>query len=158
MKSTNAVKRSADDGTSGSHAMSGVMAMRPAVKAFGRFTSWGDESCERFEDQLADGAQRLEHAVASHGDSFKIRRALDPFPGRDLLDQVLTSVERVRSDPLARRLGDLPSRVGRSLQFADRGSVWKVTLIVLDHERHLRQVVSVLGHVVVQVLHGLLIR
>jgi len=34
-----AVSRSADDGASGSHAMSGVTAMRPAVKAFGRFTS-----------------------------------------------------------------------------------------------------------------------
>jgi hypothetical protein len=39
MKSRNAVNRSADDGARGSHAMSGVMAMRPAVKAFGRFTS-----------------------------------------------------------------------------------------------------------------------
>src|SRR3954462_12686282 len=155
MKSTNAVSRSAVDGASGSHAMSGVMAMRPAVKAFGRFTSWCDESCERLEDQLADGAERLEDAIARDGDSFKIRRALDPFPGRELFDQVLTGMIGVRGDTLPARLGNLPSRVQCSLQFAYRGSVGKVTLIVLDHERHLREIIAVLGHVVVEILHGL---
>src|SRR5215218_9449437 len=115
MKSTNAVSRSADDGASGSHAISGVMAIRPAVKAFGRFTSWFEGSRERFEHELADGAQRLEHAVARDGDSFKIRRALDPFPGRKLLDQILPGMVRVRSDPLPGRLRDLPPRIERGL-------------------------------------------
>src|SRR5690349_13893333 len=100
MNSTNAVSRSADDGASGSHATSGVMAMRPAVKAFGRFTSRGEGSGERLEHELADGAQRLEHAVARDGDCFEIRRALDPFPGRKLLHQVLSRMIRVRGHPL----------------------------------------------------------
>src|SRR5215218_277207 len=137
MNNTNAVSRSAADGAKGSHATSGVMAMRPAVNAFGRFTSWSEGSRERFEHELADGAQCLEHAVARDGDSFKIRRALDPFPGRELLHQILARVIRVGRDPLLRRLGDLPPGIERGLQFADRGSVREVTLIVLDHEWHL---------------------
>src|SRR5687767_364397 len=110
MKSTNAVSRSADDGAKGSHATSGVIAMRPAVNAFGRFTSWGEGSCERLEHELADGAQRLEYAVARDGDSFKIRRALDPFPGRELLDQILPGVVGVGGHSLPGRIGDLPPR------------------------------------------------
>ena len=99
----------------GSHAISGVMAIRPAVNAFGRFTSCGERLGERFEHEFADGAQRLEHAVARDGDCFKIRRALDPFPGRKLLDQIFPGVIRVRRNPLAARLGEFPAGVERGL-------------------------------------------
>src|SRR3982751_4192954 len=115
MKSRNAVSRSADDGASGSHAMSGVTAMRPAVTAFGRFTCERTGSGERLEHQLADCAQRLEYSVASDGDCFKIRRALDPFPGRELLDQILPCMISVGRHPLPARLGNLPPRVQRAL-------------------------------------------
>src|SRR5207237_8821612 len=38
------------------------------------------------------------------------------------------------------------------------GGCRQVSLVVLDDERNLRQVVPVLGHVVVEVLHGLEVR
>src|SRR5437763_15069344 len=118
MKSTNAVRRSADVGASGSHAMSGVTAMRPAVTAFGRFTCERTGSGERLEHQLADCAQRLEHSIAGDGDCFKIRRALDQFSGRQLLDQILPCMIDIGCDALTARLGKLPPRVQRTLQLA----------------------------------------
>ena len=65
---------------------------------------------------------------------------------------------RIRLDAMLGRVFHFPARVECSLQIFDRRGVGQIALVVLDDEGHLRQVVAVLGHVVVEILHGLEVR
>src|SRR5437763_1321661 len=50
---------------------------------------------------------------------------------------------------------DFPSRIERGLEILDCRGVRQIPLVILDDKRHLCQIVSVLGHVVVEILHRL---
>src|ERR1043165_9396762 len=117
-KSTKATPRNDADGVSGSHPTSGEATMRPMVMALGRFTA-EPRSGQSLQNQLADPLERLEDALAGHGDGFEIRRALDPLPGRKLLDQVLAGMVRIGRHLLLLRVGDFPARIHRRLQILD---------------------------------------
>src|SRR5438105_2417963 len=142
----------------GSAAMNGAARIRPAVIALGRFTRPSPPLGERLQYELADSLERVENAIALNRYRLEVRRLLDPFSARQLLDEILTGVIRIGLDAMLGGVLDLPARIERSLEILDRRGVRQVSLVVLDHERHLRQVVSVLGHVVVEVLHGLEVR
>src|SRR6185503_3753748 len=108
---------------------------------------------ERLEHQLADSLQRIEHAVALHGNRLEVRRLLHPVAAWQLLDEVLTRMVRVGLDAMLAGVLHFPTGVERRLEIFDRRRVWKVALVVLDDERHLGQIVPVLRHVVVEILH-----
>src|SRR3990170_2574904 len=141
----------------GRAAMNGAARMRPAVSVFGRFTrppSLG----QRLQHELAYRLERIEYTIALDGDRLKVRGALDPLAPGELLDKVLTGVIRIWRYVKLGRVLDFPPGIQRFLQLGDRRGVRQIALVVLDHERHLREIVAVLRHVVVQVLHRLQIR
>ena len=93
MYSTHAATRIGHEGSTISQAITGATAMRAAVIALGRFT-WTVDAVgvdpvmraraaqvlgEGFEDQLAHGLERIEHAVAAHGNGLEVCSAFDPF-------------------------------------------------------------------------------
>src|SRR6266705_3004753 len=118
-------------------------------------TAWGipPRSAQRLQHHLADGLERVEHAVAADRDGFVVPRAADPLPAR-VLDEELPLVRGIRGDLLLRGFLDGPAGIERRLEVLDRRRVGQIALVVLDDERDLRQVVPVFGHVVVEVLHG----
>src|SRR5215207_1318044 len=138
--------------------------MRAAVIAFGRFTSTSDPVAagaalgQRLEHQLADRLERVEHPIAADGHCLEVRRPLHPLARRNLLHQVLAGMVRIRRHPLPRALRHFPAGIQLRLQVANGCGVRQVAFVVLNDERHLRQIVPVLRHVVVQVLHRLLVR
>src|SRR6266705_1622760 len=118
-------------------------------------TAWGipPRSAQRLQHHLADGLERVEHAVAADRDGFVVPRAADPLPAC-VLDEELPLVRGIRGDLLLRGFLDGPAGIERRLEVLDRRRVGQIALVVLDDERDLRQVVPVFGHVVVEVLHG----
>src|SRR5690242_21169181 len=75
----------------GRSAMMGVRQIRAMVRMFGRVhvhRTGSAPSAQSLEDQLADGLERVEHAVPPHRHGFHVRRPSHPL-GVDLLDQVL---------------------------------------------------------------------
>src|ERR1051326_5869061 len=117
--------------------------------------SRGDRSlAERLQNHFAHRLQGVEHAVAAHRHRLEVRGAADPLVVH-FLDQVLAGVRGIGRDFLLRPVLDRPPGIERRLEVAHRRRIGEVALVVLDDERDLRQVVAVLGHVVVQVLHRL---
>src|ERR1700674_4287937 len=159
MYRTNAVSRAPGELMKGSAAMKGAARIRPAVMVLGRFTGgFSAPLGERLKHQLTHGLERIEHAISLDSDCLEIWRALHPFSAWKLFDEVLTRVVGVRRDATLARLLDFPARIESSLQIVDWSCVRQVALVVLDHERHLREIVPVFGHVVVEILHRLEIR
>src|SRR5512146_1553736 len=71
---------------------------------------------QRLQHEPADRLERVEDSVAARGDGLEVRRPLDPFPARELLDEVFPRVERVRHGAHPRRIVDLPARIQRGLK------------------------------------------
>src|SRR5258705_3886686 len=157
MYRTNARSRAPGAAMNGSAAINGAARIRPAVIVFGRFItrSFSEPLGERLKHQLAHGLQRVEHTVTVHRNRLEVGRFLDPLAAGYLFNEVLPGVVRIRLDAVFGRVFDFPARIESSLEILDRRGVRQVPLVVLDHERHLGEVVSVLGHVVVEVLHRL---
>src|SRR6266542_5686544 len=141
----------------GSAATSGATMILPTVIALGRFTAT-PASGQSLQHQLADGLECVEDSVAPDGNSLEMRCALHPVTARQLSHQILAGVVRVGNNAGLRGIGGLPTRIQSRLQLFYRCRTGKITLIVLDHERQPRQVVPVLGHVVVEILHRLEVR
>src|SRR4051812_16417116 len=143
----------------GNAAMKGAARMRPTVMALGRFTpGFSAPLGERLQHQLAHCLERVEHPVALHCDHFEIRSSLDPFSTGNLLHEILAGVVGIGLYALLDRILDLPARVQRCLEVVDRRGVGQIALVVLDDERHLSEIVPVLRHVVVEILHRLEVR
>src|SRR3954464_2539469 len=143
----------------GSAAMKGAARMRPTVMALGRFTPGCSAPLgERLQHQLAHCLERVEHPVALDGDRLEVGSTLDPLPARELLDEILAGVVGIGLHAPLYRVLDFPARIERGLQIVDRRGTRQVALVVLDDERHLGEVVTVLRHVVVEVLHRLEVR
>src|SRR5207244_10713461 len=141
----------------GSSAMTGVRQMRASVRMFGRVQRIGRFLAQRLQDQLADRLERIEHSVPPHGDGFHVRRPAHPLaPG--LLDEALAGVRGISGHLLLRGVLDRPPRVERRLEVLDGRGIRQIPLVVLDDEGDLGQVVAVLRHVVVQVLHRIVVR
>src|SRR5512135_230899 len=84
----------------GSSAMIGVRAMRARVRMLGRVQRTGGApsgSAERFQDELRDGLEGVEHPVAAHRHRLGVRRATEPAVG-DALDHVLPRTRDIRVD------------------------------------------------------------
>src|SRR5436309_630393 len=114
-------------------------------------------SAQRLENQLAHALQGIEHAVAAGRDRLDVGGVAHPLPP-GLLDQMLARIGGVRRHLLLSRVVDRPPGIQRGLEVLDRGGVREVALVVLDDEGDPGQVVAVLRHVVVQVLHRLDVR
>src|SRR5512146_833650 len=144
----------------GSSAMTGGRAMRARVRMLGRVQRTGRRrsgSAERFQDELRDGLEGVEHPVAAHRHRLGVGRAAQPAVG-DALHQVLPRVRGVGNDLLGGRVIHGPAGLQGGLEVADRRGVGQIPLVVLDDEGELGQVVPVLAHIVVQVLHRLDVR
>src|SRR6267143_1498321 len=151
MYRANAVRRAPGELMKGSAAMKGAARIRPAVMVLGRFTGGLPAPLgERLQYQLTHSLERIEHAISLHGNRLEVRRALHPLSARMLFDQVLAGVVWIRSDATLGRLLHFPAGIQRSLEIVDWSGVRQVPLVVLDHEGHLGEIVSVLGHVVVK--------
>src|SRR5687768_246120 len=120
----------------GSAAMRGAMRILPIVMAFGRF-NWDKGSGQRLQNELAHGLQRIEDSVAFDRDRFEVRCLLDPLAGRQLVDEILAGVIRIRSHACLCGLMMFPPRVERSLQLSNGRSIRQVALVVLHDERNL---------------------
>src|SRR5207302_1756079 len=114
----------------------------------GRFTRPSPPLGERLQYELTDSLEGVEDTVALHGNRLEVRRLLDPFAAWQLLDEILARVIGIGLDAMLARVLDFPARIERGLEILDRRRVRQISLVVLDDERHLRQVIAVLGHVV----------
>src|SRR5687767_15275386 len=87
-----------------------------------------------------------------------MRSALDPLSTGELLHGVLARVIRIGSDSSLGWISRLPARVEGRLQLRNGSGIRKISLVVLNDERHPGEIVAVLRHVVVEVLHRFEIR
>src|SRR5665647_238656 len=144
----------------GSAATTGAAKMRATVSALGRFIVLPGAPCsgERLEYELAHCLERVEYAISRDRDRFEIWCPLHPLSSGNLLDEILARVIGIGHDALLLRFEDLEPRVQRCLQFRERRRVREIALVVLNHERNRGEIVPVLEHVLVQVLHRFLVR
>src|SRR2546427_10526363 len=109
----------------GSSATTGVRQMRASVMMLGSVQRIGRALAQRFENQLADRFQRVEHPVAADRHPLVIGGVTDPLAA-DFLDEALTGMCRIERLLLTRGIVDRPARVERRLQVLDRRGVGQV--------------------------------
>src|SRR5580765_633321 len=100
--------RAVGEAMNGSAAMKGAARMRPAVMVLGRFTRPPQPLGERLKHQLADGLQRIEHAITLHRYRLEVRRLFHPLAAWKLLDEVLAGVIGIGLDTMLAGILELP--------------------------------------------------
>src|SRR5215203_264394 len=139
----------------GSSAITGVKQMRTTVMMLGRVHI--AELSQHLYDVLADALERVEYSVTRERDSLEVRRTLHPVSVL-LCDQKLSIVVGVRHRALLHRIRNWPTWIQRRLELGNGCGVGEISFIVLNGKWNLAQIVSVLRHVLIQVLHGLDVR
>src|SRR3978361_1502989 len=149
--STKAKSRASQRSMNGSAATTGAAKMRATVSALGRVIGprRAPSSGERLQYELAHCLERIEYAISRYGNCLEVWCPLHPLSSGDLIDQILTSMVRIRRDSLLLRLEHLECGVELRLQLGERRRIRKIALVVLDHERHGGQIVPILEHVLV---------
>src|SRR5690348_13738242 len=143
----------------GSAATTGAAKMRATVSAFGRFIALHRApSGERFQYELAHRLERIEYSVSRDRDRLEVWCPLHPLSSGNLIDEILSRVIWIGSYPLLLRLEDLEPGIERGLKLGHRRRIREIAFVVLYHERHRGEIIPVLLHVLVQVLHRFLIR